>query len=326
MKTSPHLRCLHHRVIRLALLAGLAAFCLPVEAGSSREKRALRALKKSVRQVRMDLAKVSTEVQNVPTAPAYGGNPLVLAGKTTSVEINGSPTTYGNYIEFEKDFPSAPVVIATVDETINQNGAAWVRQERTARANEVAFTTNLSADRVHWFAIEPGVHQVSGKTVQAGRDTSGSFPANVTFPQPFSTAPVVFLMMDASDRPIGSSEPTWIRINASVTANGFTAYPAGLAYKFQWIAMEPGTYEHGRFKWVAGVHDNSGSGPQATVNLPAGFNMTDRNPGGIVTMFDTNGSGANWIRLTELAPQSAVIRLSGSGAELINYLFFFEEK
>ncbi|GAA5477606.1 hypothetical protein [Haloferula helveola] len=256
--------------------------------------------------------------------PPYATNPLVLAGNTTAGSISAS--NWGGFIHFPKNFDTTPVCIAGIDETIDDNGGTFIAQQvNGTRSNEVAFRTNAACDRVHWFAIEPGVHTISGKSVMAGVESVTSNPQVINFPQSFAAPPIVFVM---AARPSPYNNPEWIRLNAPTTATTFTVYAQSPTYECHWIAMDPGEYEHGRYKWLAGSEDISLHSPPQIPDLafPVGFNTTEGNPGVIGTILDTNGSGgATWIRLRDVKPQTAQLRI-GDVTEFANYLIFLEDK
>jgi hypothetical protein len=87
--------------------------------------------------------------------------------------------------------------------------------------------------------------------------------------------------------------------------------------------MEPGDYQHGRFKWKAGkVSTNNGCSTPCTYDFPSQFSMA---PGMLFTIHDTNNSGATWVRSLRITPAQVQFRMDAT-TEDVFYVAFEEER
>jgi hypothetical protein len=255
----------------------------------------------------------------------YQRNPLVLmgtAGSGCDHIAAMSSWNAGGYLDFPTLFDNPPVVAYGVDETIDDNGTGHVRLRHRAR-NRVAFRCSWSTDALYWFAIDPGVHTLSGKKVMAGVVTSPGVTGTVSFPQAFTSTPVIFVMADESG---DNSGPAYARVTNTASATSFPYRTEANADAMHWIAMEPGTYTYGRYTWLAGTYDNNGCSDNCSLTFPSAFPL---HPGVILTVYDTNDSGATYVRLKDLKNDRFSLRVEAGGTggtEKINYLVFNETR
>ena len=249
----------------------------------------------------------------------FATSPLVLAGKTTTRDLGNGFA--GGFIQFPKNFPSVPACVAGVDETLSDNGPTFLRQEKPARVNEIAFRAGTLCDRIHWFAIEPGVHTISSKSIMAGNFSGiNSVPRTITFPQSFPSPPVV-IIMNSNPNSFGG---TTSQLTA-VTNNGFTVRTnSPIASDLSWIALQEGQYEHGRFKWFASSEVVSSFTPILT--FPLGFNSSGENPGLISSVLELGNVPTFSTRLITLTPQSATLAFDTAASDFIHYLAFLEDQ
>ena len=221
----------------------------------------------------------------------YRSGPLVLGGDSPLGCVSSGTFTNGT-VSFPASFAANPVVVATVDETGDDNGAIWARLLRLA-PNRVGFRCgNAPADGINWLAIESGTFTISGKQVEAGVASGAVSGGSISFPTPFSAPPIVLLTVDETGDNSGGA---FARVINTVTTTGFQYWLDGSSDALHWIAMEPGDYQHGRYQWTAGVMgtNNTCSTP-CTLTFPRPLQTA---PAVLLTINDTNNSGAQGLRI-----------------------------
>jgi hypothetical protein len=244
------------------------------------------------------------ELRAVPVALSVLGGPEAPAGP-----LQFGRAAFGHsvgWISFPRPFAVDPVFVATVME-IDDSGAVSTRVVQGGRSGVGLRAWDCGAantpDSVGWLAIEPGVHAIDGHVIQAGNTgptTGQSFL--VTFPQPFTTTPVVLLDMDERGNDNGA---VTCRIESlSATAVGGRCWSTTTLYDVDglyWVAMEPtpaaGLAYGGRRIWAG--HDNPATAlfsvplPTALPGAPEVAVMTIEN-------FGTSGgpSEGRWNRAT----------------------------
>lgn len=251
----------------------------------------------------------------------YPRQPLLLAGMSPQGCSNAASAAFPNgTVIFPTSFPGNPVLVGTVDESNDDNGATWLRILQNA-PNRVAIRCGDApspADAIHWLAIEPGVHQISGKRVMAGSATGAVSGGSVSFPMPFSAPPVVFLTIDES---VDNGGGTVSRVIGNVTATGFQYWLDGSSDALNWVAMDPGDYQHGRYSWTAGVISTANScSAGCTYTLP---NALATAPVALLTINDTDNSGAIYARLLRVTRTQIRFRMN-STTENVFYLLLQE--
>ena len=138
---------------------------------------------------------------------------------------------YGGTIHYPSPFDEPAVVVATVDESLENSGATWSWNRRWA-TNQFSFVCDLTSDGYMWFAMEPGVHEIDGKMVQAGRLDSASTHDTVFFPALFEEPPIIFTL------PAGSN--AYSRVIGTPATGGFDVWVDTATRPLNWIAMERG--------------------------------------------------------------------------------------
>ena len=243
----------------------------------------------------------------------FPSNPLVLLGREEEFCTAGSGNNVG-WVTYPTRFPSPPVFVAGMDESLNDSGASWIRTHQS-NVNRAGLRCSSNLDSLHWIAIEPGTHTIDGKTVQAGVTTGVSNGSAVFFPQPFAQPPVVLLQVDQTTNQSGA---VYIRSIGTVSTGGFEIYTDGQIDGVAWIAMDPGEYTYGNWHWYADVYatGNNCSG-SCTWSLPASM-FTDA-VNAVMTINDTNNNGASYIRHRALAADTVTARMNSS-SENIHYL------
>jgi hypothetical protein len=250
-------------------------------------------------------------VNGQPIGP--GGGPGFPTGPVLHFGISGGAGAVGSYeyIQYPSPFPANPILLAGIDETVDDSGPSWTRITRNTDTRS-AIRLDGAADALHWLAMQPGVYNISGKQVIAGSFTkAGGATTNDTvfFPQLFSQPPVVMLLVDESVDNNGASS---VRIINNVSTGGFQLWLDGTADAVHWIAMEPGNYTHGRYQWRAGVFELNNSCTTTCNNIPWPGGPFATTPGVILTINDINNSGASWSRLLRVAKDTLSFRLTGS--------------
>ncbi len=248
----------------------------------------------------------------------YADSPLLLSGMSTDA-CRGITTVWGGYIEFPTDFPAAPVFVGTIDESLNNSGAGWMRIRRAPSRNRVGLRCGNTSDATPWMAIEPGNHVIDGKSVMAGVQTTVSNGQALFFPAVFPTVPILILMIDESGNDSGA---TYVRAINAVSTGGFEVYLNNGADAVHWIAMEAGDYQHGRYRIQAGqFNTNNACSGTCTFDFPQAFTNT---PNVMLTVLDTNNSGATYARLRNVTETSVSFRTANSAGaattEFVNFI------
>jgi hypothetical protein len=244
----------------------------------------------------------------------YPKSPRVLFGFTSGLcEASYGDTFYG-FQEFPAAFPQNPIVVASNDESLNNNGATW-RRLKYIQPNRFGLRCDAITDAVGWMAIDPGVHTISGKTVVAGRTTGIGNNGSVFFNYVFSGNPVVIAMPDETGDDNGMSV---MRLIGQPAASGFQIWANGTADALHWIAMDPGTYTRGRFRWTAGVLTPPGNCTNScSFTYPTPFTTA---PFVLLTMHDTNNSGPTWIRVSNTTTQGFQYRMDDASLERLHWV------
>ena len=90
------------------------------------------------------------------------------------------------------------------------------------------------------------------------------------------------------------------------------------ADNLHWIAMEPGTYTRGRFRWTAATITPPGNCSDAcTYTYPTAFTTA---PAVLLTMHDTNNSGPTWIRVHATSTTGFQYRMDSAALERLHYV------
>ncbi len=229
--------------------------------------------------------------------------------------------THGGWIEFPSPFATSPILVASIDESLDNSGADWVRI-RQEHPNRVGLRCNARADAIHYLAMEPGVHTIDGNVVEAGElSVAGGTVASGTavfFNAFFTQPPVVLLTIDESGDDNGG---VYTRLINNVTTGGFEVYLNSASDAVHWIAFTPGEYNHGRYHFNAGVitlnNSCTGGFSNCQMALPAGVFTSA--PSIVATIHDTNNSGASWVRHREITPTQWTARFNTS-TEAIHYV------
>ncbi|MFT6145498.1 MAG: hypothetical protein ACJAZO_003775 [Myxococcota bacterium] len=253
--------------------------------------------------------------RQVLSAGVYGGGRQLSTGYPTEPQLSMGfePGNYDAYqfLTFPFTYDSVPVVIATIDETMNESGPSWLRQI-DKRRDRSGFYNNANLEGIHWLAIEPGIHTIDGKTVMAGHQSPAANGGTVTFPDTFSQAPVIFLNTVTLD----NSGAVTARVINSVGNTSFQYYTDASGDALDWVAFEPGEYTVGRYHFYVGT-----TGPASnnrTFSWPVAFANT---PNGVLTIHDTNNSGGVYTRWHEIGDTSGRFYIDGT-SEVLNYMVF----
>jgi hypothetical protein len=252
----------------------------------------------------------------------YPRRPMVLTGVAPQgcapASWNGTAfASYTGMVQFPVTFNlGRPAILATLDtNSAGDIGATTIYLTRAA-GNRVSFGCNNTATAVHWFAIDEGVHSIGtpAKHIEA-RSTAASQSGNVTFTAgTFTSEPVVFLQLDDS----GGAGANFARVTLNTTNVGFSysldAAPSA-GQVLHWVAMDRGTYFHGRYVWTADYITGA-----CTTNCP--FNITlSTSPTVILTLHDTDGANLpTFVRLLSVSPTQFTYRIGGNATERVNYL------
>ncbi len=244
----------------------------------------------------------------------YPSSPQYVFGNERSFCTASSNNNVG-WIDFPVSFSTPPVLVMGIDESINNSGASWVRMHRLF-TNRAGIRCNSNADGLDWLAMEPGVHTIDNKMVQAGivagPVTNGQA---VFFNQVFSQPPVVLLGIDETGNQSGA---VYTRIINNVSNGGFEIYADNSMDNLHYIAMDPGEYTAGRWHWYAGVAaTGSGCSSNCSWSLPA--NMFTDSVHGVFTVNDTNNSGASYVRQRYMAPDQVNVYMNSS-TENVHYV------
>lgn len=251
----------------------------------------------------------------------FATDPLVLFGRTPN-GCTSSNSNYFGWVELPTHFDVDPVILVSNDESLNNNGATWERLTRLRR-NRFGVRCDAVSDALHWMAIEPGIHTIDGKTVMAGVQPTVKNGDSIFFPDNFDSPPVVLVFIDETGDDNGSTE---IRIRGEVGNSGFqlTVNGSSGADNVHWVALEPGTYKHGRYTFEAGVFENlNACSNPCTWSWPTPW---PRAPGVVHTITDTNNSGGStWIRHFDVTRTLYQARLSGGGTEKVQWVAFIRD-
>ena len=258
------------------------------------------------------------QVAGSSSGVGYGRNPTVLMGIAPSGCIASGAFPNGS-ISFPTLFPATPVLVTTLDETGDNDGGSWSRLRALSR-DRASIRCDTASDAVHWLAIEPGSHMILGKKIMAGVVRPAVNGGTVSFPGTFSSPPVILLGIDES---VDNSGATYARVIGSPSTTGFQYYLDLSADALHWIAMEPGDYQHGRFRWKAGrVQTNNGCTDPCTFDFPTPLSMA---PGMLLTVHDINNNGASWVRSKRLTSTQIQFRMNSS-TEDMSFVAFEEDK
>ena len=245
----------------------------------------------------------------------YPKNPRVLFGFTPDLCTPSHGDTYYGYQELPATFAQNPVVMATNDESLNNNGATWLRL-RSVAPNRFGLRCNAGTDAISWMTIDPGSHVIDGKMVVAGRTASIGNNSSVFFNAIFPTNPVVLLLPDESGDDNGMSR---VRMIGAGATSGFQVWADGNGDALQWVAMEPGTYRRGRFRWVAGTLTPTSCSDPCNFTFPTPFSSA---PGMLLTIQDTDNNGPTWIRTSKTTPTGFSFRWDSTAGERVHYVAF----
>jgi hypothetical protein len=246
-------------------------------------------------------------------ALGYPTNPRLVFDMTTSIcrSINDQ---WGGWQKLPISFDEDPIIMASIDESINNQGASWLRLRRLTR-NRFGLRCSSNADAIHWMAIEPGVHTISGKKVIAAKVPNVINQSSVFFPEAFDTPPVILLMVDET---IDNTGGTHVRIINTPGNTGFQIWSNTTLGALHYVAMEPGTYEHGQFSWQAGTFNAPpGCSNPCTMSWPIPFSSA---PYVLATVHDTNNAGATYIRHHQVTRTEYNWRWDSSNSERIHWL------
>lgn len=243
---------------------------------------------------------------------------LVLFGRTPNGVTASHNSGYYGWIEFPTIFSVDPIVHATIDESLNDTTVTWLRTRRETR-RAVGLRANAATDAVNWMAIEPGVHSISDKQVAAGKHAPAINGDAIFFSQPFPSPPVVLILPDESGDNGGTGNA---RVFNTPQNGGFEIWVDSAGDGMHWIAMEPGDYTYGRYSWHAGTFDGSECSNPCQFTFETPFPSA---PTVLLTLHDTNNSGATWIRLTNVT-REGIETHANDKCERINYVAVVENK
>lgn len=254
----------------------------------------------------------------------YEDQPLVLFGHEPGFCTN-TGTNVG-WVNYPRAFDAEPSFVAGMDESINDNGASWIRTDRSY-PNRAGVRCNSILDGLPWMAVDQGNWTVDGKAIESRVHRPASGVANgsaIFFNQAFQQAPVVLAMIDETTNQNG---PTSIRLINTIGPSGFevrlySTTADGVAY----VAMDPGEYTYGRYHWLAGVFAvNNACSPSTAdcqFDLPVG--MFNNAVNGIFLVHDDNDSGgASYARARRLEPELVSLRLPAN-TEFVHYVVWEE--
>jgi hypothetical protein len=136
----------------------------------------------------------------------------------------------------------------------------------------------------------------------------------------FNTPPVVVLLPDESADDNGMANVRLI----NVSSGGFQVWADGTADALNWIAFTPGDYVHGNLRWRAGAIATPGN-----CTDPCTFNFNPplpQTPGVVATLYDTNNSGAIWIRNSNVSTSQYQWRMDSPSTEVVHYAAFWRDE
>jgi hypothetical protein len=252
---------------------------------------------------------VNGRVLNPPTTPR-------MAAGVTPNGCTSSHADYYGWIPLGTNFTTPPIFVARNDESLNNNGATWIRGRRLG-TNRMGIRCDGITDAVHWLAIEAGVHTIDGKLVQAGRTGSLGNNSSVFFNQVFASPPVVIIFPDESGDDSGVG---YLRL-IQVSNGGFQIYADGNMDGLNWVAFQPGDYSYGNLRWRAGIINTPGN-----CTDPCTFNFNPplpATPGVLSTLYDTDNNGASWIRHSNVSTTQFQWRMNTAATEIVEYVAFW---
>lgn len=244
----------------------------------------------------------------------WARNPLIQFGISDPC---AAASTYG-FVHFPTLFAALPVFKGTIDETFDESGAVWARIRHRSR-DRIGIRCESGGEGFHWMAMDAGSFLVDGKRIQAGVATPATSGATVSFPTAFSAPPIVHIFPDES---VDNSGAVNSRVIFNPTTTSFQYYLNGDGDALHWIAMEPGVYNHGRYTWRAGFIDTNNSCAPCTYTFAPPFST---NPGVLLTINETNNSGAVYSRLHYVTPSSVRFYLD-LATERVFYLAWEERR
>ncbi len=249
----------------------------------------------------------------LPVGARYPDSPKLYAGFHGDA-CRSNAGTNGAAIEFPFNFDVAPVLLTMVDVTMDANGGNWVRVERRGRNRAYLRCEGLS-EGLHVLAIEPGVHTIDGKMVQAGVATGVSDNTNVIFSTLFPAEPAVFLQSAGTNN--------HAQVVQDPAVGGFRVDVANDGQPLHWVAFEPGHYDYGPYSFDVGEFDSLGSTsthvfPNTMKTLPLAFLQLQDSD-------DNNGDGA-YVELRELTETQLRINGSVAGYDKMYFLLIDVEK
>jgi hypothetical protein len=250
----------------------------------------------------------------------YPRDPLLVMGNKPEASVGSHGDAYYGWIQSPAIFPTDPIFVATNDESLNNNGATWMRLRRLTR-DRFGIRTNAATDAVHWMAIEPGVHTIDGKTVVAGRTANVGNNSSIFFDHIFAQPPVVLIFIDESGNDNGAGNA---RIIGNVATSGFQIWADGAMDGLHWVAMDPGEYSYGPYRWRAGVIT-----PPGNCTNPCSYTFNPAfptSPNVLLTINDTNNSGSTWIRHFDITRDLLQYRMDSAATERVHYVAFYEER
>lgn len=239
-----------------------------------------------------------------PTGPIGPQGPTGPAGAGVNVGpidfgLAGQQVDYSGF-SFGRSFTVAPAVVLTAHE-LNASGAMEVRLIERTRGDVSTLSYcagTATADRVSWFAVEPGVQTLNGKLVQAGIASTGNTSAvTVSFPTPFSQTPVVIVTVDESGSNSGATTCRVISVSStSFTTNCYVGGTLTATDAVDWVALEPtgnAPLSLNGHTIQAGIA--TGNVATGNINFPVLFNTP---PSVVVaSLYELNNSGATSVRI-----------------------------
>ncbi len=256
--------------------------------------------------------------------------PRMVAGITSPACVNHNIER----IAFGTTFSAPPIVVVSQDSRLT-GGSYYSGYLHGKRRGLDFMGVACSSDRpdgLDWIALEPGVHTIDGKLVQAGRLANAANNSTVMFAQPFAAPPVVLLLADYSASGVESG-PQYLRLK-DAQANSFQIYTdstPGSIENVNWIAFTPGDYNHGTLHWRAGTIavPPLNCGTQQTPICTFSFNPPLPAVAGLVdTIYDTNNdvNAPIFTGLTALSTTTYRWYPYNPGAEFQNYVAFWKDE
>lgn len=244
-------------------------------------------------------------------------SPKLQAGFASTPLAASSGSSYG-WISYPEPFAMVPISLLTVDESLDDSGATWLRSRRE-ESSRIGIRGDALVDGVHWLAMDPGSYTIDGKQVEANSAPLAINGQTITFSSPFAVPPVVLISIDESGDNNGATRARVI----NATTTGFTVFidAGGLADGLKWVALEAGDYSYGPWRWRAGTFDISGCST-CTFALSPAFAAT---PTMLMTIYDTNNSGPLWARVVNLSTDSLTARTDSTSGEFLFYLAIYQD-